>query len=151
MAEIKTDVVVVTNTRIEKTREYLMGIIDNILTDTNYQINANMLSADVNNYSLDKIPVESLAEKWITGNELHRDVYAFRSRNDYSQDTINNLLNVGFFEVFEKIIKSNNKNKIFPLIDGIQSIECLNCGSMNYADTNTAEFEIQIQIVYKEG
>jgi hypothetical protein len=22
---------------------------------------------------------------------------------------------------------------------------------MNYADTNTAEFEIQIQIVYKEG
>lgn len=151
MAEIKTDVVVINNIRIEKLREYLMQIIDSILTDTNYQINANMLSADTNNYSLDKIPVDSLVEKWVTGYELHQDVYAFRSRNNYSQDTINNLLNVGFFEVFEKIIKTNNKNKVLPLIEGIQSIECLNCGSMNYADTNTAEFEIQIRIVYEEG
>ena len=151
MAEIKTDVVVINNIRIEKLREYLMQIIDSILTDTNYQINANMLSADTNNYSLDKIPVDSLVEKWVTGYELHQDIYAFRSRNNYSQDTINNLLNVGFFEVFEKIIKTNNKNKVLPLIEGIQSIECLNCGSMNYADTNTAEFEIQIRIVYEEG
>ena len=151
MGDIKTNVVVVNNLRVEKLREYLMKIIDGILTDTNYQINANMLSTDVNNYSLDKIPMSSLVEKWVTGYEIHKDVYAFRSRNNYSQDTIDNLLNVGFFEVFEDIIKNNNRNKLLPQIEGIQSIECLNCGSMNYADTNTAEFEIQIQIVYEEG
>lgn len=150
MAEIKSNVVVVNELRVEKLREYLMQIIDGILTDTNYQINANMLSADVNNYSLDKIPMSSLVERWVTGYELHKDVYAFRSRNNYSQDTIENLLNVGFFEVFENIIKNKNRNKVLPQIAGIQSIECLNCGSMNYADTNTAEFEIQIQIVYEE-
>ena len=68
----------------------------------------------------------------------------------YSQDTINNLLNIGFFEKFESIIKSNNKKGILPEINGIQNIECLNCGTMNSADTNTAEFDIQLQITYRE-
>lgn len=150
MGDIKSNVVVVNDLRVEKLREYLMQIIDGILTDTNYQINANMLSADVNNYSLDKMPVSSVVEQWVIGYEIHKDVFAFRSRNHYSQDTIDNLLNVGFFEVFEKIIKNNNENKVLPDIQGIQGIQCLNCGSMNYADTNTAEFEIQIQIEYME-
>ena len=137
-------------TRISKLRTYLFSIIDTLTTDKSYQINANMLSNDINNYSLDKIPTSSTIEKWVTGVEIHRDVYSFRSRMAYSQDTINNLLNIGFFEKFENIIKSNNEEGILPNINGIQSIECLNCGSMNSANTNTAEFDIQLQITYKE-
>ena len=109
-----------------------------------------MLDNDINNYSLDKVPTSSTIEKWVTGVEIHRDVYSFRSRMAYSQDTINNLLNIGFFEKFENIIKSNNKKGILPEINGIQNIECLNCGTMNSADTNTAEFDIQLQITYRE-
>lgn len=137
-------------TRISKLRTYLFSIIDTLTTDKSYQINANMLDNDINNYSLDKIPTASTLEKWVTGAEIHRDVYSFRSRMAYSQDAINNLLNIGFFEKFESIIKSNNKKGILPNITGIQSIECLNCGTMNSADTNTAEFDIQLQITYRE-
>ena len=137
-------------TRISKLRTYLFSIIDTLTTDKSYQINANMLDNDINNYSLDKIPTSSTIEKWVNGVEIHRDVYSFRSRMAYSQDTINNLLNIGFFEKFESIIKSNNKKGILPEINGIQNIECLNCGTMNSADTNTAEFDIQIQITYRE-
>ena len=138
------------DTRISKLRTYLFSIIDTLTTDKSYQINANMLDNDINNYSLDKIPTASTVSKWINGVEIHRDVYSFRSRMAYSQDTINNLLNIGFFEKFESIIKSNNKKGILPEINGIQNIECLNCGTMNSADTNTAEFDIQIQIAYRE-
>lgn len=137
-------------TRISKLRTYLFSIIDTLTTDKTYQINANMLDNDINNYSLDKIPTSSTIEKWINGVVIYRDVYSFRSRMAYSQDTINNLLNIGFFEKFESIIKSNNKKGILPDINGIQSIECLNCGTMNSADTNTAEFDIQLQITYRE-
>ena len=42
--------------------------------------------------------MSSKIEKWITGLEIHRDVYSFKSRNSYSQDVINNLSNIGFFE-----------------------------------------------------
>lgn len=137
-------------TRISKLRTYLFSIIDTLATDKNYQINANMLSNDINNYSLDKIPTSSQVERWVTGLEIHRDIFSFKSRNAYSQDVINNLSNIGFFEQFEIIIKSNNKKGVLPEIKGIESIECLNCGTMLSSDTNTAEFDIQIQITYRE-
>lgn len=151
MANIDTQVVKADELRITKLRTYLFSIIDTLLTDNKYQINANMLSNEPNNYSLDKIPTSSTVEEWITGTKVCRDVYSFRSRVGYSQDTIENLINVGFFEIFEKLINSNNKKGILPEIDGIQTIECLNCGSMVNANTNTAEFDIQLQITYKEG
>lgn len=149
MAEINETVIDISKLRISKLREYLMNIIDTLVSDKNYQINANMLSKDPINYSLDKIPNASLVERWVTGLEIHKDVFSFRSRNNYSLDTLNNLINIGFFEIFEQIIYSNNKKGILPDIEGIESIECLNCGSMTKATTNTAEFDIQIQINYK--
>lgn len=151
MAEINKTIVKVEDLRITKLRTYLLSIIDVLVTNKKYQINANMLSNEPNNYSLDKIPTSSTVEEWITGTKVCRDVYSFRSRVGYSQDTIENLINVGFFEIFEKLINSNNEKGILPNIEGIQSIQCLNCGSMNNANTNTAEFDIQIQITYKEG
>lgn len=150
MAEINKSIVKVEDLRITKLRIYLLSIIDILVTNKKYQINANMLSNEPNNYSLDKIPTSSTVEEWITGTKICRDVYSFRSRVGYSQDTIENLINVGFFEIFEKLISSNNEKGILPSIEGIQSIQCLNCGSMNNANTNTAEFDIQIQITYKE-
>ena len=150
MAEINKNIVKVEDLRITKLRTYLLSIIDVLVTNKKYQINANMLSNEPNNYSLDKIPTSSTVEEWITGTKVCRDVYSFRSRVGYSQDTIVNLINVGFFEIFEKLISSNNEKGILPNIEGIQSIQCLNCGSMNNANTNTAEFDIQIQITYKE-
>ena len=136
--------------RITSLRAYLFTVLDEILQNSTYQINANMLDNDINNYSLDKIPTSSTIEKWIFGIEIHRDVFSFRSRKAYSQDTINNLANIGFFETFEDKIKSNNNKGILPEIAGIESIECLNTGTMVSAETNTAEFDIQLQITYKK-
>jgi len=137
------------NTRISKLRDYLITVVDVLINDTKYQINANMLSNDVNNYSLDKIPTASTVEKWVMGIERHRDVFNFRGRLPYSQEVINNLSNIGFFEDFEKKIDFNNKNGILPDIKGIESIECLNAGAMTSSTSNTAEFEIQIRIIYR--
>lgn len=135
--------------RITKLRDYLFSIIDTLVTTKDYQINANMLSNDIDNYSLDKIPTASTIERWVNGTIRCRDVFSFRSRNTYSQDVINNLANIGFFEEFESLVNSNNKKGILPKIDNIESIECLNSGTMLKSEANTAEFNIQIQIVYR--
>lgn len=137
-------------TRIKKLSEYLVKVVSDIAKKKDIKINANMLSKNINNYSLDKIPTESTVERWITGTTIYRDIYSFRSRNEYSIDAINNLKNIGFYEEFEKIISSNNKKGVLPDIEGIESIECLNTGTMVSASTNTAEFDIQIQITYRE-
>lgn len=140
----------VTDYRISKLREYLFEIINTLTTNRNYQINADMLSNKIGDYSLDKIPTNTEVQKWIVGVVKRRDVYSFRSRKSYSQDTINNLKNIGFFEDFENSIKSNNKNGILPDIERIESIECLNCGTLNSVDGTQATFDIQIQITYRE-
>ena len=138
------------DTRINKIRLYLFDIIQEIIDDDNFQINADMLSDEVNNYSLNKIPVASTVEKWIIGTTIYKDVFSFRSRKAYSPDTINNLENIGFFEAFETLIETKNKAKILPDIDGVLEIKCLNCGTMINATTKTATFDIQIQIEYKK-
>lgn len=137
--------------RISKLRLYLFDVINKLTTDRNYQINANMLSNKIDDYSLDKIPTNTEVESWIIGIVKRRDVYSFRSRKSYSQDTIVNLKNVGFFEQFENAIKTNNDKGILPDIDNIESIECLNCATMNTTDGKQAEFDIQIQITYRES
>lgn len=134
--------------RVTKLKEYIVNLINNILEREN-EVNIDRLSKDINNYSLDKIPTESVIETYITGDEIHRDVYSFRSRLEYSYDVINNLNNIGFFEQFEKQISLNNINDALPEINGIRSIECLNCGTLNNANERTAEFDIQIQITYE--
>lgn len=139
----------VSNLRVTKLRAYLMDIITELIGQYG-EMNINFLSNEPNNYSLDKIPVNPTTEQWIIGNFLKRDVYSFRSRMNYSSDTMTNIENIGFYETFEKIIKQKNDNNDLPDIDGIQSITCLNCGTLNRANTNTAEFDIQIQIEYKE-
>lgn len=139
----------VNNLRVTKLRAYLMDIITELIGQYG-EMNINFLSNEPNNYSLDKIPVVTEVQKWITGDTLNRDVYSFRSRMNYSADTMTNIENIGFYETFEKIIKQKNDSNDLPDIQGIQSISCLNCGSLNNANTNTAEFDIQIQIEYRE-
>lgn len=139
----------VNNLRVTKLRAYLMDIITELIGQYG-EMNINFLSNEPNNYSLDKIPVVTEVEKWIISDTIYRDVYSFRSRMNYSADTMTNIENIGFYETFEKIIKQKNDNNDLPEIDGIQSISCLNCGTLNRANTNTAEFDIQIQIEYRE-
>lgn len=135
--------------RVAKIKDYLIEIVDKI--EKNRGVNVNALSKETNTYSLDKIPTNNTVEKWVTGLEIHKDVYLFRSRRNYSYKEIENLLNIGFFEIFEQEIFENNRKGILPKIEGIEKIECLNCGTLVSVETNTAEFEIQIQVTFKIG
>ena len=137
--------------RVEKLGEYLENILKTL--DNKYKrINADFLALEDHNYSLDKIPVDNVVEKYITGGGLYRNVFAFRSKKAYSAERLLNLKNIGFFEEFESIIEKDNEGGILPKIDGIQSIRCLNCGTLISTDKSmkTAIFEIQVEIIYEE-
>ena len=65
------------------------------------------------------------------------------------QDRVEKKARAGLTREFEKKIKYNNKNGILPNITNIESIECLNCGTMlSNDDMNSAIFDIQIQVTY---
>ena len=139
----------VNNLRITKLREWLMSIVGE-LNEHYKQINVNFLDDKVDNYSIDKIPMATVVDHWILGDILRQETYSFRSRMEYSADTISNIKNIGFFETFENEVKKRNDEGDLPDIDKIESIECLNCGTMVSATTNTSEFDIQIRIELKK-
>jgi len=135
--------------RVEKLIEYLYGIIDDLINDTDYQIKADFLDDNINSYSLDKVPTASTEEKFITGERVKRDVYSLRSRFRYTSNQAEELQNIGFFEKFESKIEEKNKNKDLPDIEGIESIECLSCGSVVFTtDNQSCEMRIQLKITY---
>ena len=137
------------DSRILKLREYLFNVVNTLTSNRNYQINANMLSDKIDDYSLDKIPTNQVVKPWIFGGGVYKDVYSFRGRKSFSKDAEVNLNTMNFFEQFENLIETNNKNKILPDIEGIEKIECLNTGTMRLNnDGKSAEFDIQIQITY---
>jgi hypothetical protein len=139
------------DTRIEKLRQYLFENIITLTQNSNFQINANFLSNKIDDYSLDKMPIAPVVTKLICGVEIRRDVFSFRSRKAYSHDKVVNLNNMGFFEEFEKLIKSNNEKGVLPEIERVESIKCLNPFTMLSNDDGTkAIFDIQIEVKYRD-
>ena len=134
--------------RAEKLIEYLYTVIDEMIQKNDYQIKADFLDDDINSYSIDKIPTASTELKFITGERIKSDTFALRSRFKYTSDQAEELKNIGFFEEFESKIEDNNKKQILPEITGIQKIECLNSGSVVFAQDNKCEMRIQIKITY---
>lgn len=135
--------------RTESVKNYIIGVLESILTDDTFKMNIDFLSNEVNSYSIDKIPTSTVIEKWLNGKEIHKEVYLIRSRFFYGEDEANNLSNIGFYETLEETIRNKNDNGELPNIEGIEEIRCLNCGSINNVSTNTAEFNMQIQITYR--
>ena len=135
--------------RIESLKNYIIDVLDSILTNDTYKMNIDFLSNEINSYSIDKIPTSTTIEKWLNDDEIHREVYLIRSRFFYGEDEANNLSNIGFYETLEETIRNKNDRGELPNIEGIEEITCLNCGSINNVSTNTAEFNMQIQITYR--
>lgn len=138
-------------TRISKFRSYLFEIINTLTTNRNYQINTNMLSNEIDDYSLDKLPDQTKIEEYITGTKRYREVYSFKSRKEYSQDTLTNLETMGFFEQFENAIDDNSEKGTLPNIDGIEELNRLT-PFVFYTndDGKSAIFEIQIEIIFEK-
>lgn len=134
--------------RVDNLKTYLIEVLDELNKDFKI-LNVNFLASDVDNFSLDKIPTQTVIETSIIGIVTRKDVFNFRSRNTYGSDIATNLNNMGFWEEFEEKIYSNNKQGILPNITGIKEIKCLNCGSLLRADTQTCEMSIQIEIDYE--
>lgn len=132
--------------RIEIVQQYLLEILKGVIE----KLNIDYLDSKIDSYSLTRMPVTPILEKWVIPIHKKRELYTFISRKIYSQDLATNLDNIGFFEEFENKIRENNVSGILPVIDGIESIECLNCGAKQNVTATTVVFSIQIQIVYRE-
>ena len=133
---------------VDKIREYFLENVtlakefDNILAD--------FLGDDATSYSIEPIPVEPKIRPYRDGGSLNQYVFQFGSREFYDNSVAQNINNLGFYERFQEEIETNNKNGVLPDIKGIQSIECLNNGTIQDVQNGTAKYVIQMRITYEK-
>ena len=131
---------------VEKLKDYfnehvsLAEEFENILVD--------LLGKEAITYTIEPIPTEYKVTPYSDGGSLRQYVFQFSSREYYDEGVAQQIENLGFYEKFQKEIENNDKNKILPDIDGIQSIECLNYGTIQDVQTGTAKYSIQLRITY---
>lgn len=130
---------------ISKIRQYFfdLGIIDE-----NSNINVDFLSNEPIEYVIEPIPIEPILRQYADGSSLRQFVFQFGSREYFGADVIQNMKNTEFYEDFSELIEDNNKKGVLPKINGIQSIECLNNGTINEDNTDNAKYVIQMRITY---
>ena len=130
---------------ISKIRQYFfdLGIIDE-----NSNINVDFLSNKPIEYVIEPIPVEPILRQYADGSSLRQFVFQFGSREYFGADVIQNMKNTEFYEDFSELIEDNNRKGVLPKINGIQSIECLNNGTINEDNTDNAKYVIQMRITY---
>lgn len=133
---------------IEEIRNYFLKNVslakefDNILAD--------FLGDEATSYTIEPIPVEPKLRLYRDGGSLNQYVFQFGSREYYDNSVAQNINNLGFYERFQEEIETNNKNGVLPDIKGIQSIECLNNGTIQDVQNGTAKYVIQMRIIYEK-
>lgn len=130
---------------IEKIRKYL---IKNNIIDSNCRLNVDFLGGEAREFSLEKIPNNPIIEEYANGGSYRELQFRLASKEYYGAGVIQNLENSEIYEKIYDIIEKNNRDGILPDIEGIESIECLNNGGIDYTEANTAKYAIQMRITY---
>ena len=136
------------NVMVEKLKDYfnehvsLAEEFENILID--------FLGKEAITYTIEPIPTDYIVRRYSDGSSLRQYVFQFSSREYYDESVAQQIENLSFYEKFQKEIEKNNNAGILPSINGIQSIECLNYGTIQDVQTGTAKYGIQMRITYYE-
>lgn len=131
---------------LEKIREYFKKEVT--LAEEFNEILVDFLGKEATSYSIEPIPTDKVLRPYTDGGGLYQLVFQFGSKEFYDESLNQNIENLNFYERLQNEIEENNNKGILPEIDGIQSIECLNNGTIQDIQNGTAKYGIQMRITY---
>lgn len=99
-------------------------------------------------YSIEPTPISPTDTQFIDDTGIKQFGFILASRESYGQETIQNIINAEFYELFSNWIEENNLGGFLPDIDGIESIECLSTGYAFQTGIDTARYQIPLKITY---
>lgn len=105
-------------------------------------------------YTVEPVPCSPVIRKFIDGSCEKQFLFLFASREAYSDDVNQCIENLSFYEDFSDWIYEQNDNRNFPVLSGnrtAEELEILTGGYQIYADTNTARYQIQLRLIYREN
>lgn len=135
---------------IESIRNYFLNCP---LISDEYRINVDYLGVDAVEYTIDSVPVEPILKKYADGGALKQYVFVFGSREYYGADTLQNMENSGFYQLFSEWLEEQNNISNLPKLNNgkiAKSIEATTQGYLFDASEDSGKYQIQVRLTYYE-
>ncbi len=135
--------------------EAVVGWFADILTEMGKsEPNMNYLAERVNSISIETVPCNPVAKKYVDGGEVRQYEFVFAFRDEYDDDAEQNIETAEFFEELSRVIEEKSDAGELPELDGCEARE-MRCVSHGYAISNTqrtARYQMQCKFLYyKKG
>lgn len=133
------------DTIIDKVREYIAKCP---YLKEYAELNIEYLTDKTDTYSINENPAYNpILNDYMVDKDM-QFLFTFDSKLHWNEDIQNNIDNSKFFTNFKNWLETNNKNKIFPEIDGIYEIGATTNGYIFATNANEAIYRIQCYLNY---
>lgn len=102
-------------------------------------------------YTIEVLPCDPVVKRYLGGSTVRQYLFAFGSREFYSQERLQNIQNSAFYELLADWVKTRSMSGILPeLPDGMeaQQLEVVSSGYLFDGSMTNARYQIQLRLLY---
>lgn len=139
---------------VESIQNFIAAFLEEAGAQDKY-IGVDWLPTEPGSYSIDIVPAENIVKRYIGGDTIRQCVFVFALRGNYSEDALQNISNIGFFEDFAAWLERCSRNRQLPKLGGnkqAQQVEAVNVGYLaSDGNDGTGRYQIQCRLTYYQG
>lgn len=102
-------------------------------------------------YAIEVLPCDPVLKRYVGGDTVRQYLFAFGSREYYSQERLQNIENSAFYENFSDWVEEQSQAGNLPeLPEGMeaQELKVLSSGYLFDGSMSNARYQIQLQLKY---
>lgn len=102
-------------------------------------------------YTIEVLPCDPVVKRYLRGSTVRQYLFAFGSREFYSQERLQNIQNSAFYELLADWVETRSMSGILPeLPDGMeaQQLEVVSSGYLFDGSMTNARYQIQLRLLY---
>ena len=102
-------------------------------------------------YTIEVLPCDPVVKRYLGGSTVRQYLFAFGSREFYSQERLQNIQNSAFYERLADWVETKSMSGVLPeLPDGLeaQQLEVVSSGYLFDGSMTNARYQIQLRLLY---
>lgn len=102
-------------------------------------------------YVIETLPCDQIVKRYANGSTVRQYLFAFGSREYYSQERLQNIQNSAFYEKLSDWVEEKDRSQTFPeLPDGMEAegLRVVSSGYLFDGSMKNARYQIQLQLLY---
>lgn len=102
-------------------------------------------------YTIEVLPCDPVVKRYLGGSTVRQHLFAFGSREFYSQERLQNIQNSAFYERLADWVETKSMSGVLPeLPDGMeaQQLEVVSSGYLFDGSMTNARYQIQLRLLY---